>query len=55
MSEGGALLVLSADEFKVISRASLGAGGGSRGSVALVDGMIVVRTGDRVWAFGGGK
>ena len=55
MSEGGELLVLSADEFKVLSRAPLGAGGGSRGSIALVDGMIVVRTGDRVWAFGGGK
>jgi outer membrane protein assembly factor BamB len=55
MTEGGEVLVLSADEFKVLSRTSLGAGGGSRGSVALVDGMIIVRTGDRVWAFGGGK
>jgi hypothetical protein len=46
---------VSPDEFKVLSRTNLGAGGGSRGSVALVDGMIVVRTGDKVWAFGGGK
>jgi hypothetical protein len=44
--------VCSANEFKVFSKTSLGGEGGSRGSVVAVDGMIVVRTGDKVWAFG---
>ena len=44
-----------ADQFKVLSKVSLGDGGGSRGSIAAVDGMIIVRTGDKVWAFGGKK
>jgi outer membrane protein assembly factor BamB len=52
MNENGDLLVCSASEFKVLSKVALGAGGGSRGSIAAVDGMIVVRTGDKVWAFG---
>jgi hypothetical protein len=52
MNEAGDLYVCSASEFKVLSKVSLGAGGGSRGSIAAVDGMIVVRTGDKVWAFG---
>jgi outer membrane protein assembly factor BamB len=52
MNEAGDLLVCSANEFKILSKASLGGGGGSRGSIAAVDGMIVVRTGDKVWAFG---
>ncbi|HEY7117568.1 MAG TPA: PQQ-binding-like beta-propeller repeat protein [Tepidisphaeraceae bacterium] len=52
MNENGDLFVCSADEFKVHSKASLGGEGGSRGSIAAVDGMIVVRTGDKLWAFG---
>jgi outer membrane protein assembly factor BamB len=52
MNEAGDLYVCSASEFKILSKVSLGAGGGSRGSIAAVDGMIVVRTGDKVWAFG---
>ena len=51
MNEAGDLYVCSADEFKVLSKTSLG-GEGSRGSIAAVDGLIVVRTGDAVWAFG---
>jgi outer membrane protein assembly factor BamB len=51
MNEAGDVFVCSADEFKVLSKTSLG-GGGSRGSVVAVDGMILVRTGDKVWAFG---
>lgn len=52
MNENGDVYVLSASEFKVLSKVSLGSGGGSRGSIAAVNGMIVVRTGDKVWAFG---
>jgi len=52
MNEGGDLYVCSADEFKVLSKTSLGSEGGARGSGVAVDGMILVRTGDKVWAFG---
>jgi outer membrane protein assembly factor BamB len=52
MNENADLFVCSAAEFKVLSKTSLGGEGGTRGSVAAVDGMIVVRTGDKVWAFG---
>jgi outer membrane protein assembly factor BamB len=52
MNEGGDLFVCSASEFKVLSKVALGGDGNSRGSIAAVDGMIVLRTGDKVWAFG---
>jgi outer membrane protein assembly factor BamB len=55
MNESGELVVCAADEFKILSQTTLGPGGGSRGSIAAVDGMIIVRTGDKVWAFGGKK
>ncbi|MDB5320575.1 MAG: outer membrane protein assembly factor BamB [Phycisphaerales bacterium] len=55
MNEAGDLLVCSANEFKILSKVSLGGGGGSRGSIAAVDGMIIVRTGDKVWAFASKK
>ena len=51
MNENGDVYVLSASEFKVLSKVSLGSGGGSRGTIAAVDGMIIIRTGDKVWAF----
>jgi outer membrane protein assembly factor BamB len=52
MNENGDLFVCSADKFEVLSKAALGGGNGtSRGSIAAVDGMILVRTGDKVWAF----
>jgi outer membrane protein assembly factor BamB len=52
MSEAGDVYVLSANEFKVLSKMPLGSDGGSRGSIAAVDGMLIIRTGDKVWAFG---
>jgi outer membrane protein assembly factor BamB len=52
MNEAGDLFICSATEFKVFSKTSLGGEGGSRGSIVAVDGMIIVRTGDKVWAFG---
>jgi len=52
MNEGGDVFVCSASEFKVLSKTSLAPEGASRGSVVAVDGMILVRTGDKVWAFG---
>ena len=53
MNENGDVFVCSADEFKVLSKVSLGGEPqSSRGSIAAVDGMIVIRTGDRMWAFG---
>ncbi len=51
MNEAGELFVCSADKFEVLSKAQLG-DANSRGSIAAVDGMIVVRTGEKVWAFG---
>ena len=50
MNEGGDIWVLSADEFKVLSHASLG-GRPSRGSIAVVDGQVIVRSGDKLYAF----
>lgn len=53
MNEAGDVWVLATDEFKILSKVSLGSEmGGARGSVAVVDGMILIRTGDKVWAFG---
>jgi outer membrane protein assembly factor BamB len=54
MNEGGTVWVLSTEEFKILSQVDLG-GDGSRGSVAVTDGMVVIRTGDQVWAFGNKK
>jgi outer membrane protein assembly factor BamB len=54
MNENGEVWVLAAGVdagFKILSKTNLD-GAGSRGSVAAVDGMILIRTGDRVWAFG---
>ena len=51
MNESGDLYICSTDEFKVLSKASL-SDGGTRGSIAAVDGMILVRTGEKLWAFG---
>jgi outer membrane protein assembly factor BamB len=56
-SEAGDVFVASADPaggFKQLSKASLGTEyGPTRASVAAVDQMIFVRTGDKLWAFGG--
>jgi len=54
MNEAGDVFVCSATEFKVLSKTSLG-GDGSRGSIAAVDNQLFIRTGDKVWSFGGKK
>ena len=55
-SEAGEVFVASADpkgDFKQLSKAQLGTQWGpTRGSVAAIDGMLILRTGDKVWAFG---
>jgi outer membrane protein assembly factor BamB len=54
MNEAGTVWVLSTEEFKILSQVELG-GDGSRGSIAVTDGMVVIRTGDKLWAFGNKK
>jgi hypothetical protein len=55
-SQDGELFIASADPaggFKQLSKAALGTEfGPTRSSVAAVNNMIVLRTGDKVWAFG---
>ncbi|HEY8750391.1 MAG TPA: hypothetical protein VIM11_20575, partial [Tepidisphaeraceae bacterium] len=51
MNENGDLWVLAADEFKILSTFSTKSGR-SRGSIALVDGMVIVRAGDKLTAYG---
>ena len=51
MNENGDVWVLSADEFKVLSQFSPNSGR-SRGSIAVVDGEVFVRAGDKLYAFG---
>ncbi|HZL35058.1 MAG TPA: PQQ-binding-like beta-propeller repeat protein [Tepidisphaeraceae bacterium] len=50
MNEGGDLWVLSADSFKILSQSSLGARP-SHASAAVVDGMAIVRSGEKLTAF----
>ncbi len=51
INEAGEVWVLSADEFKVISKNSVGTRP-TRGTIAVVDGQAIVHTGDKVYAFG---
>ena len=51
MNENGDVWVLSADEFKVLSQSTPNAGR-SRASIAVVDGEVFVRAGDKLFAFG---
>lgn len=51
MNEGGEVWVLAADQFKVLSQGSLG-GRPSRASIAVVDGEVLIRAGDKLYAFG---
>jgi outer membrane protein assembly factor BamB len=51
MNEAGDLWVLAADEFKVLGTSSL-SGDRSRASIAVADGLVVVRSGDKLAAFG---
>ncbi len=51
-NEAGDVYICSTEEFKVLSKVSLGSeNGATRSTVAAVDGLIVIRTGDKVWAF----
>ncbi|MDB5355657.1 MAG: outer rane biosis protein BamB [Phycisphaerales bacterium] len=50
MNEGGDVWVVAADKFEVISKASMGAAP-SRGSIVLTDGMVIVRAGEKLYAF----
>jgi len=50
-NEDGDVFCWSAVDGKLLSKVALEAKG-TRGSVALVDGMVVVRSADKVWAFG---
>ena len=49
MNEAGDASVLSADEFKVLSTISLG--GKSRSSIAITDGEVFIRAGEKRYAF----
>lgn len=51
MNEDGDVTVVSADPFKILSQTSLG-GKPSRGSIALVDGQAIIRSGEKLFAFG---
>ncbi len=51
INEAGEVWVLSADEFKVLSKTSVGARP-TRGTIAVVDGQSIVHTADKVYAFG---
>jgi len=58
-SQDGEVFIASADVaggFRQLSKTALGTGGNeygpTRSSVAAVEGMVVLRTGDKVWAFG---
>lgn len=51
MDETGTVFVLSADEFKILSSAELGAGGTARASITLAHGLVLVRTAEKLFAF----
>ena len=59
MNEAGDVWVVSADEFKVLSKASLASEAmrraRCRASITVADGQVFVRTADTVMAFGKGK
>jgi len=50
MNEGGDVWVLSATEAKTLSKTSLG-GGTARSTIAVAQGQVFVRTGDKLYAF----
>jgi outer membrane protein assembly factor BamB len=50
MNENGDVWVIDADTLKILSQTSLD-GKPSRGSIALTDGEIIVRSGDKLFAF----
>ena len=50
LNENGDVWVLSANEFKILSQNSLKTGR-SRASIAVVDGQVIVRSGNKLFAF----
>ena len=54
INEAGEAWVLSADEFKVLSKTTIGASP-TRGTIAVTDGQAIVHTGDKLQSFGKGK
>jgi len=42
---------VAADEFKILSKLSLGGGSTTRASVAIAHGQVFVRTADKLYAF----
>jgi outer membrane protein assembly factor BamB len=52
MDESGQVFVLAADEFKILGNYTLGAGGTARSTVVLTHGMVLVRTAEKLFAFG---
>lgn len=51
MNENGEVWVIAADAFKILSQTSLEQKP-SRGSIALTDGMAIIRSGDKLFGFG---
>lgn len=51
MNEGGDVWILSAADGRILCTASLGSQGRARASVAAAQGMLLIRTGDKLWAF----
>lgn len=54
INESGEVWVLSADEFKILSKTVVGARP-TRGTIAVVDGQAIVHTADKIYAFGKAK
>lgn len=50
MNEAGGVWVVSADSFKILSQTSLD-GNPSRGSIAVADGSVIIRSGEKLYAF----
>lgn len=52
MDENGTVFVLATDEFKILGNYALGDGGAARSSVVLTHGLVMVRTAEKLLAFG---
>ena len=50
--ENGTVFVLATDEFKILGNYALGDGGAARSSVVLTHGLVMVRTAEKLLAFG---
>lgn len=52
MDETGTVFVLATNEFKILGTYALGAGGTARSTVVLSHGQVIVRTAEKLFAFG---